>query len=289
MIALGMLLAFLCALTTSLSWLLKYRGARVAPEVSLSHPMRSAAGLVRSRWFAIGMIAAAGAWALHVGALALAPLSLVRAVSAAGLVFVTVLAERFVGCTIAMRQWAGVMATGAGLVLLTITLPPGATVASSYELGPAVVVESTLLGLGAALVALSGRRCDPDKGVVLGTAAGLLFGVCDIAIKALTGAVAQTGAPGLVSPWVLACVGASPLAFYASVRSLQAGEVLPVITHTTVAVNVSTITCGVLVFGDPIPNDPVGIAAQSVAFVLVVTAAALVPPRLSTPGSRRVA
>jgi hypothetical protein len=34
------------------------------------------------------------------------------------------------------------------------------------------------------------------------------------------------------------------------------------------------------VFGDPMPNDPVGIVLQSFAFVLVIVAAALTPAPL---------
>ena len=56
--------------------------------------MASAVGLFRSKWFAIGMLVALGAWVFHVAALALAPLSIVQAVIAGGLVFLTVLAER---------------------------------------------------------------------------------------------------------------------------------------------------------------------------------------------------
>jgi hypothetical protein len=83
----GLALALTCALATSVSFLLKQRGAVSAPPVRVRHPLRSAAGLFRSRWFAVGWLVALAAWALHVGALALAPLSVVQAVLSAGLVF----------------------------------------------------------------------------------------------------------------------------------------------------------------------------------------------------------
>lgn len=77
---LGILLSLGCALATNVGFLLKHRGACAAPDVSLKHPLRSAVGLFRSRWFTAGMLVALGAWCLHVGALAMAPLSLVQAV-----------------------------------------------------------------------------------------------------------------------------------------------------------------------------------------------------------------
>ena len=85
----GILLALACALTTNLGFLLKHRGAIAAPDVELRHPLASAVALFRSKWFAIGMAVALGAWIFHVAALALAPLSLVQAVISGGLVFLT--------------------------------------------------------------------------------------------------------------------------------------------------------------------------------------------------------
>ena len=83
-------------------------------------------GLFRSKWFTIGMLVALGAWVLHVAALAMAPLSLVQAVISGGLVFLTVIAERFFGCKVGTRQWIGVGLTALGLVLLAVTLPHAA-------------------------------------------------------------------------------------------------------------------------------------------------------------------
>src|ERR671916_973895 len=133
-VQLGILLALLCAFATNLGFLLKHRGACAAPAVSLKHPLASAAGLFRSKWFTLGMLVALVAWCFHVAALALAPLSLVQAVISGGLVFLTVLAERFFGFTVGTRQWAGVGLTALGLVLLAATLPHGGDAHSSYSM-----------------------------------------------------------------------------------------------------------------------------------------------------------
>jgi drug/metabolite transporter (DMT)-like permease len=275
---LGILLALLCAFTTNLGFLLKHRGACAAPDVNLRHPLRSGAALFRSKWFAIGMLVAAGAWVLHVGAMALAPLSLVQAVISGGLVFLTVLADRYFGCEVGPRQWAGVALTAVGLSLLAVTLPHSADPHSTYSVGGMIAFEAGLLGVGTLLV--FSRRFGAHHehhGVLMGAAAGILFGVSDVAIKALTGSVGSEGLFGLVSPWLLTCLAASVLAFFASARGLQQGEAVPVITLTSVAANVSAITGGIVVFGDPMPGDALGIVVQSLAFVLVIVAAALTP------------
>jgi hypothetical protein len=111
---------------------------------------------------------------------------------------------------------------------------------------------------------------------MLGGAAGLLFGVSDVAIKALTGLGGAV--PVLTSPWLLVAIAASIIAFYASARGLQDGEAVPVIAATSTAANVSCIAGGIIVFGDPMPADALGITLQVVAFVLVCAAAVLTPP-----------
>jgi drug/metabolite transporter (DMT)-like permease len=279
-IQLGILLSLLCALATNVGFLLKHRGACAAPAVSLKHPLASAAGLFRSKWFTLGMLVALVAWCFHVAALALAPLSLVQAVISGGLVFLTVLAERFFGFTVGTRQWAGVGLTALGLVLLAATLPHGGGAHANYSLAAMIAFESALLVLGTFLVLSPKLGSHEHHGVMLGIAAGILFGVSDVAIKALTGAVGDLGVSGLLSPWLMTCVLASVIAFFASARGLQKGEAVPVITLTSAAANVTAISGGILVFGDPMPNDPVGIVLQSFAFVLVIVAAALTPAPL---------
>jgi drug/metabolite transporter (DMT)-like permease len=267
-------------------FLLKHRGASAAPDVSLRHPVASAVGLFRSKWFTLGMLVALGAWCLHVGALAMAPLSLVQAVISGGLVFLTVIAERFFGATVGNRQWAGVGLTALGLVLLAITLPAHTGTHSGYSVAAMIVFESALLCIGTFLVLSPTLGSHEHHGVMLGVAAGILFGVSDVAIKALTGSVGSEGVLGLVSPWLLTCVLASVIAFYASARGLQKGEAVPVITLTSAAANISAISGGILVFGDPMPNDPLGIVIQSFAFVLVIVAAALTPAPLRAAEAR---
>jgi drug/metabolite transporter (DMT)-like permease len=248
--------------------------------VSLKHPLASAVGLFRSKWFALGMLVALIAWSLHVAALALAPLSLVQAVISGGLVFLTVFAERFFGFTVGTRQWVGVGLTALGLVLLAATLPHGGGAHSNYSLAAMIAFESALLALGTFLVLSPKLGSHEHHGVMLGTAAGILFGVSDVAIKALTGPVGNLGAAGLISPWLVTCVLASVIAFFASARGLQKGDAVPFITLTSAAANVTAISGGILVFGDPMPSDPVGIVLQSFAFVLVIVAAALTPAPL---------
>src|SRR5258705_1853192 len=120
---LGILLALACAFVANLAFFYKYRGANEVPKVQVMHPFRSARRLYSSKWFTLGMLTAVASWGLHVGALALAPMSVVQVSLAAGVVFIAVMAERMFGFQVGRRQWIGLMLTAAGLVLLGLTLP----------------------------------------------------------------------------------------------------------------------------------------------------------------------
>jgi drug/metabolite transporter (DMT)-like permease len=276
-VIIGLALAVACALGTNIAFLFKHRGAVLAPPVRVRHPLRSAADLFRSKWFALGWAVAVGAWGLHVAALALAPLSIVQAVLSGGLVFLAVLAERYFGFNLERRQWIGVFITAAGLVVIGLTSghagdPPG------YALAALITVECTVLFLATGLAAFSSRLGigTAAEGLLLGVAAGALFGVSDIALKYLTDAV-QDGVLELLSPWLVVALAASVVAFYASAGGLQLGPGLQVIALTSVAANLTAIIGGILVFRDPVGTGGLEIAGRMAAFCLVIVGAALMP------------
>jgi drug/metabolite transporter (DMT)-like permease len=271
----GLGMAVACALGTNLGGLWKYKGAVTVDAVDIRHPMRTAVALFRSKWWTIGWLVAALAWALHVGALAYAPISLAQAVISGGLVFLGVLAERFFGFELGRRQWLGLGLVALGMAFLAATAgPTGAH--SKYQMAAMAAFEaiSVLLALGFILAGRIKVLCE-HEGVLLGAAGGLLFGLSDVSIKALTG---HSGGPmAVVSPWTLTALLAGIAAFYATARSLQIGDGLAVITATAAAANILGILGGIVVFGDPLGSNPLMIVGRLAAFALVVAAVGLIP------------
>jgi drug/metabolite transporter (DMT)-like permease len=274
---LGLALTLASAFTTNVGFLLRHRGAVAAPEVDIRRPLRSAAGLFRSKWWTIGYVLAAIAYALHVGGLALASLSLVQAVLAGGLVLLGVIAERWFGFHLGRREWTGVVLASIGLAFLTLTAggeTGGST--SDYSLAAMLAWESALVGIGTLLIIMHrSPRHESRKGILLGVAAGLLFTVSHVAVKAATGNVDK----GILhaAPFVLVALIAGICAFFASARSLQIGEGVSVIAVTSIASNASSIPAGIVVFGDPLGEGGMTIALRCLAFLLVVVAATLIP------------
>jgi len=278
-IAIGLFCALLSALATNLAFLLKYKGAVAASDVDMRHPLRSAADLFRSRWWTIGWCVAVVAFALHVAALTLAPLSVGQAVLAGGLVFLAVLAERFFGFALGRRQWIGISLVALSLSLLTLTGGTGGGGArSGYSPAGLIVFEVIAVFLGLVLVVSHQiDRMPAQRGVLLGIAAGLGFGIADVAIKALSGDLGSSGLAGLLSPWSAIIVSAAIFSFYASARSLQIGDGVAVIAVTSVAANLSTIVAGLAVFGDRLGGNAFIVVVRVAAFALILLGAALIP------------
>ena len=277
MLKLGLLTAFGGAIAANLGFFLRFRGARLAPDVNMRRPLRSAAGLWLSPWFAGGMLVGFLAWAMQVAAITLAPLSLVQAVFAGSVALVAVMADRIFGLPVAGRQWWGLVLTAIGLVLLALTMPAAGSAPAALATAPMVAFEAGLLAAGVLLIvgphAAGARR--EHHGIALAAAAGIMFGACNVAVKALTGAF--DGPASLASPWLAVALVASAGAFYASARSLQLGGAVAVIGITGTTAAVTCIAGGILIFRDPLPASATGLLLQLLAFVLVLAAAVMVP------------
>jgi drug/metabolite transporter (DMT)-like permease len=274
---LGIVLALACAVATRLGFLCKHRGAATAPLVELRRPLASAKALLASKWFAIGMGIAVGAWILHVGALALAPLSTVQVALSTGVVMLAVLGDRVFGHSVGRRQWIGVAMTTLGLAMLVLTMPAPGHDSATFAVPGLIVFEAAALALGTLLITAPKMGAPAHHhGALLGAAAGVLFGVGDVALKALTGAAGDGAIALLLSPWLPIAVIAAALAFLASARGFQEGEAVPVIASTSTAANLTCIIGGILVFGDALAAGLL-LAVQLAAFALVAAAALVTP------------
>jgi drug/metabolite transporter (DMT)-like permease len=275
-VQIGLLFALACAFTSIVGFLYKHRGAVAAPPVEWRRPVRSSLTLFHSPWYTLGIVVATGSWGFHVAALALAPISLVQTVIAGGLVFLTVVADRLFGFTVTRREWIGVAACSAGLAFLAATLEGVADSAhGDYEPGRLATYVALSAGLGVA-AAVAGRGT-LRRGSAYALSAGLLWGASDVSIKALSDELGEGVLAVLLDPLAFVIAAASLLGLLVSARSLQVGKAVPVIAVTSAAANVTTIAAGPIVFGEPLPDEPVALALRVTAFALVVLAVALTP------------
>jgi hypothetical protein len=280
----GLALAVICAFTSITGFLYKHRGAVESPAVSFRHPVATSLTLFRSRWYVLGMAVAMGSWGFHVGALALAPISLVQSVIAGGLVLLTVVADRLFGFKVTRREWIGVALTAAGLAFLAATLEGNETRSAhnDYESATLALYVGAAFALGVLLAWIGPRS--RNAGTMLGASAGLLWAGSDVSIKALSGSLDADGALVLLHPLAAVILIASLAGLTVSARSLQLGKAVPVIAVTSATANIWTIAAGPAVFGEPLPDDTLGLVLRLLAFALVISAAALTPAPVRAAG-----
>src|SRR4051812_4421221 len=276
-VQLGLVLALATSVASLLGFLLKHRGAIESPDVDWRRPVSSSLRLFRSRTYAIGMGVAMLSWGLHVGALSLAPISLVQTVIAGGLVLLTVLANSLFGQEVTQREWIGVGMTAFGLAFLAATVGnTGDEAHADFDPTTLIVFITTLTLLGTA-AAVAGWRTKAGASLVA-LSAGLLWAASDTCIKALSGTIDDRGIAVMWHPLAPTIMLLSLYGLLVSTRSLQRGRAVPVIAITSAAANVVTIAAGPIVFGEPMPSGALGVTVRLLAFALVVAAAALTPP-----------
>lgn len=257
------MLALASAFALNWGWLAQHSAAAALPKLSLRAPIRSLHSLFRNRAWLTGFLAGVGGWVLYVGALALAPLSLVQATSAGGIGLLAALVHRR-GDHLRRSQWVAVGLAVAGLALLAVSLAGGA----SGGRAPAPAALATWLAVSAVLALIFAATPLPfAPGAGLGIAAGLLYAAGDVATKP----VVYAGLWILLVPVLLSAHSA---AFVAIQLGFQRGGALATAGTASLLTNAVPIAAGVILFHEHLPAGALGVV-RVVAFVLVVVAAGL--------------
>ncbi len=197
-----------------------------------------------------------------------------QAALSAGIVLLGVFAERLVGHELGRREWIGIALAATGLAFLALSggAKDGQETAD-YSVVAMIAFESGLVAIGVALLlSRRGGRVRERQGVLLRVAAGLLFTVTHVAIKAATGKVDTSVGEVLATPWLPLAVAGGVGRSSPGPRSLQIRPAVPVIAVTSVAGNASAIPAGVVVFGDPLGGDAWLVVLRGLAFLLVTAA-----------------
>jgi drug/metabolite transporter (DMT)-like permease len=263
----GLALALLSAIALNWGWVAQHGAARSLPALSLLRPVGALRVLFGDLSWLAGFVVGLAGWALYIGALALAPLSLVQAASAGGIAILAGFAHRR-GDRLRRPQWVAVGIAVAGLALLGASLAGGA--AAGRAAAPDVVALWLVASVAvAALSGLSGTRLAPGAG--LGIAAGTLYGAGDVATK---GAVFG-GAWLLLVPVVLAAHGG---AFVALQLAFQRGGSLATAGTASLLTNALPIAAGIALFHERLPGGALGVV-RVIAFACVVLAAGMLARR----------
>jgi hypothetical protein len=270
-IALALAITVVSACCLDLGDLLQYGVASKLPALSLRRPVASLRSLLGNyRWLA-GICLEAVGWLLYVGALALAPLSLVQATAAGGIGILAIMVSRFTHVPLTIKERIGVLVSVMGLALLGVSLlgEHGKGSAAGYLwIGVWLVASASIAVVCAGLL---GRVI--GGGPAWGIAAGILFAAGDVSTK-------MAVAGGLKNIFIFSiCL----IVFYVVgtlvlQAGFQRGGALTTVGLATLITNALPIAAGMTVFREPLPVGWIG-AARIVAFAAVVAGAVLLASR----------
>jgi drug/metabolite transporter (DMT)-like permease len=195
------------------------------------------------------------------------PLFAVQAMVAANLAVTAVLASFLIGIVLSWREWLAVSGVVAGVGLLGSSAgAEGATQAGAvFKLALIVaIVGLALLGLVAA------RLREPARTLLLGTVAGLGYGVLGIAARVLNGF-----APLMLlrDPAAYAVVAAGIVSFVFYATALEGGSVTVATAAIVLAETLPPAVIGVVFLGDK--TRPGLAPAAVVGFLLAVASAVM--------------
>ena len=262
-IAAGLLLALGSAVALNWGWVAQHTAASELPQLAVRHPVASLRLLFRDLRWLTGFLVGLGGWALYIGALAIAPLSLVQAVAAGGIGVLALFAHR-AGATLTPADRLAVVVSTGGLVLLAVSLAGGAS-AGSQPHGAAIAGWLVASLAVACLGVLGGASLAPGAG--LGLAAGVLYAAGDVATKAVF-------AGGVWLLLVIVILAAHGGAFAALQLGFQRGRALATAGTSTLLTNALPIVAGLVVFHEHLPGGAYSVL-RVVSFAAVVVGAAL--------------
>jgi drug/metabolite transporter (DMT)-like permease len=251
-----MALALAAALFFALGTVLQQRVASAASAeeaAKLGFLLR----LARQPVWLAGIASDAAGFVCHAGALAAGRLVVVQPILATSLVFALPIGAWLDKRRVSARELLGAAAVAAGLAVFLIVADPPA--GSTDPSGRAWIL--AFIGCGAACAAfvmLSRRSTSGRRAALLGSAAGVLFGLCAALIKStverLDGGLIHVVADWHV--WALVVVGYASMAL--SERSFQAGPLAPALATQTALDPTTSLALGVFAFNERIHETAVG-------------------------------
>jgi hypothetical protein len=265
---LGLGLALVSAVAVNWAYSLEHDAAAALPPLQHRRPLEFARTLLRARaWLRAFALESAG-WGLYVVALRISALSIVQAVSAAGIAVLALVGARGRPSLIPRRQRWAVRVAIVGLVLLGLSLR------GAHEADHEPKLLGVLIWFGACAAAAAAALRGLSSWVPsarYGLAGGLFFAVGDMSAKLV----------GYGDEWLIAAL---PLiAAYALGTSLlqagyQRGGALTTAGIATLTTDALPIVAGFILFGEELPHG-VGGGLQLAAFCSIVASATLLGRR----------
>jgi drug/metabolite transporter (DMT)-like permease len=276
---LAILLALLSAGAYNVGLTIEKRALERLPEIDARRPIVLLRTVSTAPAWLAGFALMLVGLGLQVEALTMAPISVVQPVLASGIIVLLVLTRILLRERLNRIELSCVLIIAAAIAAIALS-QYGAADRVGFHVSGARLAEVTApacaLGLLLGWMSLrpaAGRHRIPVFGVGYGLAAGLLYGVAGLAIKAIaaTVIVSHTGiravAALLAAPYpylAFACSAVGMLIFQTALQRCRASIVAPV---SAITGSVFFMVTGTWLFGERLPADPVRLGLRLVGAV----------------------
>jgi drug/metabolite transporter (DMT)-like permease len=272
----GIAVAALATTSYNVGLIFEKRALRRMPAIDARHAFALLRTVLLDGAWVIGFALMACGLGLQVVALTLAPISVVQPVLGSGVVILVVLSAIVLRERLGALELSCVIAVVVAIAAIALSAAvAGAQVGhrTSGWLVAAVSIPTCVVALAVGASALGppprAKHRIPAIGVSYGLAAGLLYGVATLALKALSGAVFQL--PGglreltvvvLTSPYPYLTVACSAVALLIFQTGLQRCRVSIVGPVSNITGSAFFLVAGTWLFGERLPATPGALALR---------------------------
>jgi len=275
--ALYFILAVLASTLLTGGLLMMKTRADALPAATGARMLSAILAWIRDPMWLGGLLVQTAGYSLYIAALSGAPVSIVSVMMQGGIALFVVFAVVILGERAAPREWAGICAIIAGMLLLALSLAAGQA--------QGALDERALLALSAALVALSLMpMCAPrlkHNGAAAAIFSGVAFGLGALYTKALTVDFLARPAIALAlrvatDPYVYYAVIANIAGIVMLQNSFHAARGIIAMPLSSALSNLVPIVGGIIAFGERLPPQPVPAVMRIASFALTIAAATLI-------------
>jgi drug/metabolite transporter (DMT)-like permease len=264
-------IAFAAACGFALSTSIQHRAAATAPETTGQRRAGLLRYLITNPGWLLGVTVGAIAWGFHAWALKRGSIVVVQPVIVSGIVLSIPLRAALDRCLPSPKDMACVVITAVGLGVFLVTANP--TPGHPHP-DPGAGEALTLAGVLAATVLIfaASRRRDQVRAFMLGTAAGVLFGLAAGLIKVVVGAFDGSAPQHSLESWPLwALVAGGGLGVALNQKAYRVAPLtvsMPILNIVGVLV---ALAFGVVVFGETLARTPLALTYQAASLLCMAT------------------
>jgi drug/metabolite transporter (DMT)-like permease len=232
--------------------------------------LRLLASLVRQPAWLVGAVAMLASFLLQAGALSRGELSSVEPVLVLELPMTLILAAAVLHHRLLLRDWAGIAAMTAGLVLFVALLSPsGGDAAHVSALVSLLATVGTAAGI-AALTAVAAAGPDRSRAALFGIAAGSGFGLTASLIKVAMARLSAGGVVGLFTAWQTYGFAVTGVASVVLIQAaLHAGTLVAAQPGITLFDPLVSLLWGTVVLGETVSTSVPALALSAVGAAMI--------------------